>query len=74
MFAWVSGRLFVWSVRAVVLLAACFSMRHILADQLGYRVEVPQLLFGGLLMIVTVRVWMPWASTNKKSFDDVSEP
>ncbi len=73
MIEWFVGHLFVWCVRCAVLLGACFSMRHILANQLGYRVEVPQLLAGGILMIVTVRVWMPWAP-NRKSINNVSEP
>lgn len=72
MIAWLSGNLFVWLVRVAVLFGACMTMRFILATQLGYRVEIPQLLTGGLLMIITVRVWMPWSSDDKKSFDDVS--
>ena len=77
MIAWAAGNLFVWLVRLAVLTGACLSMKFILADQLGYRVEFPQLWIGGLLIIVTVRIWMPWESPFKKesrSFDDVSAP
>jgi hypothetical protein len=72
MIKWALDNAFVWLVRVVVLLAACFSMKHILADQLGYRVELTQLVIAGLLTIVTVRVWMPWSRGGKRSYDDVS--
>jgi len=75
MIMWATGNAFVWVVRLAVLLGACLSMKFILADQLGYRVEFPQLFIAGLLVIITVRVWMPWTSPlreEKRSFDDVS--
>ena len=62
MIKWASGWMFVWAIRIVVLVGACLSMKAILADQLGYRVEFPQLFIAGLLTIVCVRVWMPWQS------------
>jgi hypothetical protein len=74
---WALGNVFVWVVRLAVLTGACLSMKFILADQLGYRVEFPQMWIGGLLIIVTVRIWMPWTSPFSKetrSFDDVSPP
>ena len=76
MIKWAMGHGFVWLVRLAVLTGACLSMKFILADQLGYRVEFPQLWIGGLLIVVTVRVWMPWSSPltddDKRNFDDVS--
>lgn len=75
MLGWLAVNAFVWAVRVAVLVGACFSMRYILATELGYRVDVPQLLLGGLLIIVTVKLWMPWTSPLAKetrSFDDVS--
>lgn len=77
MLAWMAGNVFVWLVRLAVLTGACFSMKFILADQLGYRVEFPQLWIGGLLIIVTVRIWMPWQSPfqeKRKVFNDFSDP
>lgn len=76
MFGWMAGNVFVWLVRFAVLLGGCLSMKYILADQLGYRVELPQMFIAGLLIIITVRIWMPWSSPlkedSKRSYDDVS--
>ena len=77
MIRWAIGNMVVWLVRLGVLTGAALSMKFILADQLGYRVEFPQMWIGGLLIIVTVRIWMPWTSPFEKesrNFDDVSTP
>ena len=60
MLRWFAWHLFVWSVRLVVLLVACYSMGRVINEELGYRMEPKPMLLGALLMIVTVRIWMPW--------------
>ena len=74
MIQWMLGHLFVWAVRITVLVVACLSMQHLLTEELGYRMEFQPMLVGALLMIVTVRIWMPWQPQSKKSINDVSEP
>ena len=47
-------------VRLAVLLAACVTMGKILTDELGYRMDFNVMLVAAAMMIITVRVWMPW--------------
>lgn len=60
MIRWLAWHLFVWAVRLVVLAIAVFTMTRVIDEELGYRMELKPMLFGALLMIVTVRIWMPW--------------
>jgi len=60
MLRWLSGHLFVWVVRVCVLLAAVMTMSRLINEELGYRMEFYPMLTGAVLMIVTVRIWMPW--------------
>lgn len=65
MIAWVLQHLFVWSVRIGVLYAACFTVQNILTEELGYRMDFRTMLTVALMMIVTVRIWMPWSLPKK---------
>jgi len=47
-------------VRLAVLMAACLTMGKILTDELGYRMDFNVMLVAAAMMIITVRVWMPW--------------
>jgi hypothetical protein len=49
-----------WFTRTGVLLASCWTVQHLLHDRLGYRVDLQTMLVIAVVMIVTVRLWMPW--------------
>jgi hypothetical protein len=57
--------LFVWSVRVGVLLGATLTMSHLVNEELGYRMEFYPMLVAAVLMIVTVRLWMPWVPPRR---------
>lgn len=65
MIAWMLQHLFVWAVRITVLLVACFTVQNIMTEELGYRMDFRTMFTVALLMIVTVRIWMPWSSPKK---------
>ncbi len=65
MIPWALHHLFVWAVRLGVLVVACLTVQRILVDELGYRMEFKPMLVVALLMIVTVRLWMPWAPPKR---------
>lgn len=62
---WALYHLFVWTARIGVLVAACLTVQHVLVDELGYRMEFRPMLIVALMMIVTVRIWMPWSKGEK---------
>ena len=70
MIRWLLQNGFVWGVRIGSLLVGCFSMQHILGDNLGYRVDTSTLLIAATIMIVVIRLWMPWAPSEPESQDD----
>lgn len=58
---WFMHHLFVWTVRLVVLVVSVFTLARVIHVTLGYRMEYGPMFLGALLIIVVVRVWMPWA-------------
>lgn len=62
MIRWLSWLAFVWSVRLGVLILSTWTMSRVISDELGYRMEPKPMLLGAILMIVTVRIWMPWST------------
>lgn len=69
MFNWMMQRVGVWSVRIGVLMLATWSMAGLVNRELGYRMEFVPMFIGGLITIVTVRIWMPW-SLSTRTHDD----
>lgn len=60
MIRWLAWHLMVWTVRLGVLVIAVVTMTRLIDEELGYRMELKPMLMGALLMIITVRIWMPW--------------
>lgn len=65
MIRWFLWHAFVWSARVGTLLAATWTMSRLIQEELGYRMEPKPMLVGAILMIVTVRIWMPWARSER---------
>lgn len=61
MIRWFLWLAFVWSVRLGVLLASTWTMSRLISEELGYRMEPKPMLVGAILLVITVRLWMPWS-------------
>ena len=51
---------FKFVVRITVLFVSCLTMSKIMVNKLGYRMDLDVMLFVAAMLIVLVRVWMPW--------------
>ena len=63
--SWLLHHSFVWAARLGVLFAACLTAQHLINEELGYRMEFRPMFIIALMMIVTVRIWMPWATPKR---------
>lgn len=66
MLQWAFRHLFVWVVRLAVLVVAVLTLANVIHSQLGYRMALGPMFLGALLVIVLVRVWMPWSVDDDK--------
>jgi hypothetical protein len=67
--SWLLHSAFVWFIRLAVLVAACLTVQHLINEELGYRMEFQPMLIIALLMIVVVRIWMPWSMKDRPERD-----
>lgn len=59
MIAWLVKHLGVFVVRLGLTLVACITLQGVIHNE-GYRCELPTLLVGAAVTIVTLRLWLPW--------------
>lgn len=66
MFKWLVKHSFVFGLRVATLFGASWAVTGLVNRELGYRIEYSPMLLIAIITIVTLRIWMPWSSTNDK--------
>lgn len=59
MLDWAARRLFQLAVRLGFTLAGCVTLQRLIHEE-GYRVELSTLLLASAVVVIVLRLWMPW--------------